>query len=923
MKELIEKWLSLFGSPWVFSFEDKKSSERIIGFTSDYQSIDTLIKVNEEKPYGIHFSPNWNFGLLNKVWTPIVRKKDLANPYISCFYIDVDKRDSIFNADETKRWMLKYLISFIEDIHLRVAFISETPGWFHLRLFVRPEDREKLWRFLSNDDYKLIQENLASRVEWWDKNAHWFAKIMRCPFSKYWKNWIPEDVKLYSTNIAITNDEWWEVWKVNLREVKTVDDLVIPDNMYSRKEWIIDFIKSLKNNMNIDRKAPSLDMLNTIIWDWETKINELNIVEVVKKLYDYPREYHWKMYRFVLDWLGISMEYDWIKHHTDWYKINKEQNYVNNFSTFNHSKYERPTGWPYRFLRRYFNNNFSKLKDFVNNCFELWLTEEKEWVYGSYLANNWTYIFCSDWVIFESNVSKKWEDVRQTIIQRPIAIKWVIETKFQAHWEEDQIRRQYIFYDVYNNSEYLIEFKPDVKKFNNDYGSYGLILTTNSNAILLNLFVALNSAVEKWQIYKYDCRELNWYYDDMFVIGDEAYDTEWNLIDANDIGLILRTRKVSTQPTQKEITVSEFWEMVAKLFSQREALVSFTTFIALLLGTKFWNPILKWYKQQVLIPWLFLSWISRSGKTTALTIFKNWFGLSYETKKYSIVSTTPQPLRQEATDDFILHLEEFTWEVWEIKETIVRDILNKSKTSRWEQDGSNLSYTSRSQLILDWEVLPESESVTNRCVMVPMFLQERIGTEKLLWEIMQYNYRTDFIKTLYNIDQTSAIDDFKESEAKLYEAWVRDRNLLLYSFLLTVNKWFSIYFENELINAILTNISQQTATDKDSSILSDLMADIIIKYRIKPTVGYMERDWVVDTDSKVVLITYTSDFRKRHKTYFIWAQKEFWDKRIVYKPNAIKLIYDPSDKSPENVKLLTIITNFYQYYNVTNNVIDV
>ena len=35
---------------------------------------------------------------------------------------------------------------------------------------------------------------------------------------------------------------------------------------------------------------------------------------------------------------------------------------------------------------------------------------------------------------------------------------------------------------------------------------------------------------------------------------------------------------------------------------------------------------------------------------------------------------------------------------------------------------------------------------------------------------MQYNYRTDFIKTLYNIDQTSAVDDFKESEAKLYEA---------------------------------------------------------------------------------------------------------------------------------------------------------
>jgi hypothetical protein len=63
---------------------------------------------------------------------------------------------------------------------------------------------------------------------------------------------------------------------------------------------------------------------------------------------------------------------------------------------------------------------------------------------------------------------------------------------------------------------------------------------------------------------------------------------------------------------------------------------------------------------------------------------------------------------------------------------------------------------------------------------------------------------------------------------------VKDRNLLLYSFLVTVNKWFSIYFENELIDAITTNIKQQTSSDKDSSMLSNLLADLIIKYRIRP-----------------------------------------------------------------------------------------
>ena len=924
MKELIEKWLSLFGNPWVFTFEDTKPMpKKIQGITSKYQKLESLIKINEETPYGIHFSPNWNFWLLNKVWDDIIRKKDDANPYISCFYIDVDKRDSSFKMDNDNSNLLKYIIDFIQEIKLRVAFISETPGWYHLWLFVHPNDREYLWRLLSNDEYKLIQEDLASRIDWWDKNSHWISKLMRLPFSNHWKSGTPTKVKLYTTNIEeVPDDEGW-TWKVHLKEVKTPDDIVIPEQMYSKKEWIINFVKTLKTNLNIEDRLATVDTIGTLMWDWETQINSLNIIDVVKKIYNYPREYHNKMYRFILNWLGISLEYDGIRHHTDWYKINKEQNYVNNFSTTNHNKYERPTWWPYRFLRRYFNNNILKIKDFVVNEFGLELSSWESWVFGTYIANNWTYLFTADGIIFESNVSKKWEDTRQVIIQRPIAIKWAIETKTQAFGEEEQTRRQYIFYDTKTDVEYPVEFQADVRRFNSSYGSYWLILTTNSASILLNMFVALNSALERWEIYKYDCRELNGYYNDMYVVWDEAYDINGDEINQEELWLLLHTRKIITQPTGTEITVSEFWEKFSKLFSPREALVGFTTFIALLLGNKFREPILRWYKQQVLIPWLFLSWVSRSGKTTALTIFKNWFGLAYETKKYSIISTTPQPLRQEATDDFILHLEEFTWDVWELKETIVRDILNKTRTSRWEMDGSNIAYNSRSQLILDWEVLPESESVTNRCIMIPMFLQDRIWNEETLGEIMQYSYRRDFIQMAYKIDKQNAIEDFKKSEETLSKIGIKDRNLLLYSFLLTTNRWFNIYFENELLDAIKSNVTQQALMDKDTSILSDIMADIIIKYRIKPTIWILERaDWTIDTDSKVVNITYTADFKKKYKTYFIWAQKEFWDNRVRFTPNSIKLIYDSNDKSDINKKLYTIIMNFYQYYNITNDIIS-
>ena len=927
MKELIEKWLSLFGSPWVFTFEDKKWAEKIAGLTSKYQSLDTLLDVNKEKPYGIHFSPNWNYGLLNRVWEDIVRKREDAEPWLACLFVDIDRRMSSFLNDSDNTNLKKAAIALIEELKLRVMYISETPWWLHLWIFFKESDRKRLWTIISDDDLKLLQLWLARRFNWWDTNVQWYSKMMRCPFTNHWKTWLPEQVKLYKTNAKhFYEDDWITETHIelDLTEVTKPEDITIQEDMLVSKEAIIHFLTKEKETLKVESEETSRSLEPSITTEWEEKLNELNITDVVKKVYDYPREYHWKVYRFSTDRNNIILEYDWIRHHTDWYKINPDDNYVINFSMSNHSKFERPTWWPYRFLRRYFNNNLIKLKDFAKKEFNIELAEGVGWMYGTYMATNWVYIFSSDWVIFESNVSKKWENARQTFIQRPIAIKWVIETKFQALWEEEQTRKQYIFFDTKKEVEYLVEFQPDIKKFNNCYWQYWLIITAQSNAVLLNMYVALDLAVEAWQIFKYDCRELNWYYDDMYVLWDKAFDTTGREMDMMDMWLILRTKKITTQPIQKGITVWEFWEKFAKLFSQRESLVSFTTFIALLLWSKFRDPILAWYKQQVLIPWLFLSGISRSWKTTALTILKNWFGLAYETKKLSIVSTTPQPLKQEATDDFILHLEEFTWDVWELKETIVRDILNKSKTARWEMDWSNLSYISRSQLILDWEVLPESESVINRCIMIPMFLQERTGNEQTLWDIMNYWYRQDFLSTLYMLDKNEAIEDFKESEAKLAKAWVKDRNLLLYSFLLTVNKWFNIYFENELIDAIMTNISQQTSTDRDSSMLSNLLADLIIKYRVRPTVGYAEfEDGHEDVDTRVVSMVFTSDFKKKFWTYFIWAQNEFGSYRVRGTPNSLKLVYNSNDKDPVNMKLLWIINDFQQYFNFTDNFIQI
>jgi hypothetical protein len=43
-----------------------------------------------------------------------------------------------------------------------------------------------------------------------------------------------------------------------------------------------------------------------------------------------------------------------------------------------------------------------------------------------------------------------------------------------------------------------------------------------------------------------------------------------------------------------------------------------------------------------------------------LTILKNGAEITLDARKYSITGTSAQPLKQAATDDFILHVEEFT-----------------------------------------------------------------------------------------------------------------------------------------------------------------------------------------------------------------------------------------------------------------------
>lgn len=128
------------------------------------------------------------------------------------------------------------------------------------------------------------------------------------------------------------------------------------------------------------------------------------------------------------------------------------------------------------------------------------------------------------------------------------------------------------------------------------------------------------------------------------------------------------------------VTAVEFYDMMCKIFSKRVTTLSLLSYMALFLGHNFWEPI-KRVKQQFMMPGLILSGLTRVGKSTLISILKEGSGISIESKRMAI-SATMQPLRQMATDAFIVHYDEFTGIIPLEKEHMIRDILNKANSAR-------------------------------------------------------------------------------------------------------------------------------------------------------------------------------------------------------------------------------------------------
>ena len=912
MSELMKAWLALFGNSAVFLLPEwsAKAGKKWINYNNQFW-IDKSITINKEQSYWLFFTPNGNLGRLASEWEPVHHQQVECENYISCFYADLDKKDSTF-ADKSMDEYFDYIKETIRKRDYIVQYIVQSGGGFHLYSFVDRAQCYEMWeRFRS--DFKTIQIQMAKIFDGGDEKAHSINKLMRMPFSNHWKTAMPKQCKLWKVD-KVWGDEYTANEKYTFTEVTKPEQITLEGKNLTQVNWIEKFINNQKSIVITNNKWQ--DVTHTPMTDM---IDKLPIVDVIRRLERYPRINDRKQeVKFKTDWSRIRFEIDWRVVYTDWYKINAKQNYVNNFSTSVgvHDLDERPRGPVYYFLLVYFNRDMMAMWDFLKAEYDIDFLDWWKETFMKLPTDKGVIMFQDDWVYYRTTKTrgKETEDANEKLFDVPFIVKGWMKIWQDKYWETDDMNYYYIISlldrDADDPEEMIIEYKPDKAKFNNEYWKKWISFT-KSDAYLVDFYSALKLWLKSWLIRKYRYINQNWYYPNMYIEGDRIYNREWDLLDTEGLAMKFDTPKIETTPITTEVTMKEYWKMLRKVFIDDESILCFITFLVLVMWDKFWNVYLNGNEQQVIIPGLFISGKTKSWKSTMVNLLLNWFGLSSNCRRASVKWTTLQPLKQSATDDFILHREEFTgrW-MTEEKENLIRDVLNKTKTARWMIDWTNTRYTYRSSLILDGERLPDSESVINRCVVVPFSIKGRIGTMELLRSFNWVGFKNDFITKLYKINPTTVQDKFRAAQDRCIKAWILDRYSMLYGFLLCVNEWFNIYDEELLLATINKNLKESDELDREQTPLAYILNEVINEHKVKPTLSE-EGDGVYKVIIPIPKKTYSSI-----KLMIMEMLKIYWSSRMVFSKQNIVATLSSHDNSELNKELYNTIILYKSHFDM-------
>jgi hypothetical protein len=913
--KLIEKFLSFFGSPFHFFLNDMKGVNNQGVNINKAFSLENAIDINEKKPAWLYFTPNGNYGETIKVGDTLRNKrlKSTAKDYIASYYVDIDFRDATkyINPKES----LEHIKEQIEKNMLPVTYIVQTGWWFHLYMFVKEDERQRVAKDFEGQ-FKKMQEHLSTLFDGWDPHAHGIQKLMRLPFTNHRKTWDAIPTKLFRVDYDSNDLDEGKVTISAITEVKELKDLIEPEHLIHHKS-IRTFINNI-GEVKITGDKTSVYSLDVI--------NGISVLEIIKKLQNYPRKTTERSYVFKTSYVwghthAINVHYDdWEIYYPDWYRINAEENYVNNFTFMKYDIEDRPRWWPYAFLYYYFQKDRVKIKEFLSKEFGIII--DKETLKDSQVllaldASRGEIYFTNKEVIY-TVINENKGKIIETNVQLfdiPLMIRGTVCTNYTDDLLETSIPEvKYVFQDISNwqNKEHVLNFTEDRKRFNRNYGKYRIYFK-GSEMDILDFRWAVNKATDWGKLTAYRHIALNGYSaiddEEMFIFGDRVITKDgeetW-LSHVKDLGKInLNNRKPPLVYKGNHVPVKVAFDKFKWLWTPNISVIGFLWFISAALGYKYWEPIRELNSLGI---GLFFSWRTKAGKSEFIKIMKALLWFNEDMNRVSIIKTTEQPLRTIALDDCLMHCEEYTINLTQTKEGIIRDIINKTETLRWLPDGTNLSYKPKANIIIDWEILSSSESVSNRLIIIPMQVKHKTGNEEILYEIKGLRmYKEYFSKCLEYRDDI--LDLYRESYFWFKEEIPDSRYRAIYSHLIAINTMFEL-IDNEILLSLIGENLQLLNSIESWEEVDIILSDLLTQFRT----------WVKVTDpmkwKTKYLVPTTNDWKNKSRILLIWARQKYWDQIKIVGNTLVIEIFDEGERAADELnqelmgKMLAYIHQF-------------
>ena len=814
--QVAEKYLWRFGNPECYILKSDKEpggpTPDWLRYASKFNSkkfwLEEVFTVNDKFPLGMHFTPNGNFADNNVQTGRLIQRKtwyEWAKPYWRAMVADFDRKDCEAYESESDEKYYDYLIKNYIDIEWMPTpdYLHETPGWFHFVWIIKEKESRRMHKFLSDKDISnamfFIQASGYWWVSIWSKQWRWrlhtvtgidvwkqrflTSASIRMPGSQYRKPGSPHEVKLFQ----FFRDKL-VLYKKQIIHSKDLNPSLESNEITFEliKSWSVKYNEVTKSEKVLEKVIVKNSWFDQRVFE---AIDKLPMPDVLNALAWMRMSYWWRhcSMRYEAFSKSIILDYeDWETHKPSWYKYREEANMVREFNWVRTID-ERPQWKPSRFLYYFFNRNWKFVDEFIHDKFwiKLIVWEDDElWVLRH--ATVWendiiclpTKIILKKLVTLQNGTTTpKVTD----LFQQPFTVIWKWMTSFSAaQWETEDTEQVFIIKKYNSDERILLRCYPTKRLWNQDNIWKWLFFYWDDN----DLWLFYDAIFNDWSIPNYEIVGRNWYFDWYYVFWWEVFPVE-----SHDPVFNVCKSKWFKFDIQKwmDVTIGEYARMWKKIWDEKIFMPTLLQSIALA-WVDIWNRLENFNQ----FPWLLLTWYTWSWKTVLHETMSLAMWYAKKSRTLSISRTSPQPLKQAGIDWSILHLEEFTDPIRLSSEDILRDILNRSISSKGTPS-KNVVWKYRSSPFVDWESMPQSESVANRFVIIPVDKRYWKWDTNSINDIQKYVITKELYPKRYEIWK-----DIKQLEETLIK-WV---NYLTKNNVnpRTANVWAPLFTVNELFN---------------------------------------------------------------------------------------------------------------------------